>query len=892
MCTTPSLFAAAALLASVAQADVYLHAGPGSNNRLDEENRERNNANRLFDSQNNNRGGYNVGKLRYYPGEKVQFSWTNQHGSSKYQMEHTELILQYMCEPLIRDGTTTNTIPDKPIDCQNFDCDTDVRYGRHESYEFYQRCKQTERNKGLFTANQNLKGNAAKYTRQNPNGNRSGYECPEERDYYPYWRPTPWKDIAYITNDIERCEQVTAESQNVKGRNWCTLPDEFYANPENKLPNGDAGLYPITKEACEAWTVTGVGAPKAEEETEETGDDDEETGAEAEQVEYTGVWKEFPAWGLEKPACVQSEQTRANHLGVIGGRTQYSYQFTVPADIGAQSRCTTRMRYNITTAEYDAWEAAKSVNAGLDTLGSYNRDLSEKNSPIKPNAGNNPANVDLWSRFGIAESEVKKEETDENGNPVLKFYNGNNNGDKESREYVLKNNPQVELMKMQNNQGEYVDFPNNFKFKLQLAVNTAQFGRTFQDRMHAWQLRELPEDIDPEAEIKLVTVSGKRGNIVQTFPAHEYFFIPEETHVQQNDLVHFMWTGSNTNPNNNDGQGKQGTDRSNIVPLRVPRYSRAARDGVPKYSDFAWDSDFQELNSEPVQRVGETSDPGTSYPAFVMNPEGYEIPEAVYEAQPPYGEGVVSLKDNLLVGALGGLSASSLAKLATGRFAEHDDFGNMEELDDASTGFDMPLQKMTDKGCWNFLSTRNNNFSNRSQKGKLCVTENSVETKMVGSNGGEVWTKHGDGLQIWPDTVSSVQTVRFSSRKEDDTDLLMVQDVDLQENTKMTLYMRYQTKSLHHAKVMHRCLDADRECTETGWNEVDDVDWEEKNDNNMAVVNHNMMGEYKVIHEANAGAIAGIVIGTLVFACAIVAVIVYQFRGRCRGDKTNGEMDV
>merc|ERR1719348_2312618 len=95
MCTTPSLFAAAALLASVAQADVYLHAGPGSNNRLDEQNRERDNANRMFDSQNNNRGGYNVGKMEYYKAEKVPVGWTHQHGSSKYQMEHSEIIVQY-----------------------------------------------------------------------------------------------------------------------------------------------------------------------------------------------------------------------------------------------------------------------------------------------------------------------------------------------------------------------------------------------------------------------------------------------------------------------------------------------------------------------------------------------------------------------------------------------------------------------------------------------------------------------------------------------------------------------------------------------------------------------------------------------------------------------------
>jgi len=46
------------------------------------------------------------------------------------------------------------------------------------------------RNKGLWTASQNLQGNAQKYTRQNPGGTRRGLECPEERDYYPYWAPT------------------------------------------------------------------------------------------------------------------------------------------------------------------------------------------------------------------------------------------------------------------------------------------------------------------------------------------------------------------------------------------------------------------------------------------------------------------------------------------------------------------------------------------------------------------------------------------------------------------------------------------------------------------------------------------------------------------------------
>jgi hypothetical protein len=62
----------------------------------------------------------------------------------------------------------------------------------HEDYDYYQMCAQRARNKGLFLADQKLKGDRAIYTRQNSNGQRSAYECSEERDYYPYWAPTKW----------------------------------------------------------------------------------------------------------------------------------------------------------------------------------------------------------------------------------------------------------------------------------------------------------------------------------------------------------------------------------------------------------------------------------------------------------------------------------------------------------------------------------------------------------------------------------------------------------------------------------------------------------------------------------------------------------------------------
>ena len=70
---------------------------------------------------------------------------------------------------------------------------------------------------GLFTADQKLNGVTSIYTRQNANGGRSGYECPEERDYYPYWHPTDWIDIAVFTSSTAMCRRYYAkQSFNVK----------------------------------------------------------------------------------------------------------------------------------------------------------------------------------------------------------------------------------------------------------------------------------------------------------------------------------------------------------------------------------------------------------------------------------------------------------------------------------------------------------------------------------------------------------------------------------------------------------------------------------------------------------------------------------------------------
>merc|ERR1719387_1689836 len=196
-------------------------------------------------------------------------AWTSQHSCGSENAE-CQAVVQYMCndggatpaglpnptagvgEGPLRDGTDGNTPdPNNP----------DATRGLHEPTSFYQACDTRNRNKGLYTADQNLNGNDARRTRQNPNGARSGLECPEERDYYPYWAPTPWKDAMILTNNLRLCSWYQTESQNVKPRGYCAGVNA----------NGQDGQTPNNPTGC---TAEG------------------------------GTWTEVPSFGIPAPACV------------------------------------------------------------------------------------------------------------------------------------------------------------------------------------------------------------------------------------------------------------------------------------------------------------------------------------------------------------------------------------------------------------------------------------------------------------------------------------------------------------------------------------------------------------------------------------------------------------
>jgi len=441
-------------------ADVYMHNPRGSNNRCDRRTNDRANANRLFDSQNNAAGGYAVPcdrplngdiscyKMQYYENSVLDLRWTLQHNCGT--QNHCEVILQYSCENPdllgldVRDGypqningnTCEDTVPIQPDDeLVNKD-----KYGRHEDFGYYQRCIKANRNPRLFTADQRLRGTSAQYTRQNPNGNRYGFECPEERDYYPYWRDSPWIDIAVVTSRKELCDIYANSSQNTHDRIQCV----------------GASKYIFNMTECDEYgghIITVPGFNKLN----------------------------LPIVNITEPECILfNSSPPANRLSESGEHNTQSYVWQLPKITQNMTNCVLRIRYNISSNEI----------------------------PFSLNSESN-------SKF--------------------------------------QNNPQINT---------------TLNVPVRLAIDTSQYGRTFEDRSFTFDIiRSNNAILEPASKIINVNVQGKRGNIAQIRNCVEYDFVPNKVTIYNtsNEYLHFQWVGSDYNPAENDGEGRAGTDRSNLV---------------------------------------------------------------------------------------------------------------------------------------------------------------------------------------------------------------------------------------------------------------------------------------------------------------------------------------
>ena len=207
--------------------------------------------------------------------------------------------------------------------------------------------------------------NAAIYTRQDNAGTRYGYECPEERDYYPYWRSSMWRDMIIFTNTEERCDAYQEESQNVKDREECRFKDFYWDNVLYGYVSGSPGILPLDEEEC-----LNMEGDSYWYENPDTG-----------ESEYILEWITIDNWGIDEPECVSTITTRVNHHGTPGGRKYWTYDWEIPNDItsidGHDQCCIVRGRYNITTDDYQAWLSDDSIHTLIDYRNEFSVERGE-----------------------------------------------------------------------------------------------------------------------------------------------------------------------------------------------------------------------------------------------------------------------------------------------------------------------------------------------------------------------------------------------------------------------------------------------------------------------------------------------------------------------------------
>lgn len=596
-------------------ADMYLNSPRGSNNKLRKQSNNVQNANRLFDSQNNAASGYQIGDdckpackdgnnnydvtvegatkgtMKFYQGSELYLEWHMQHGCGVgHPNLRCQIVLQYMTDgdnPNMRDGTDQDSAGGDGNDPTEEETAEPAR-GYHEPYDFYQACIQRERNKGLFTADQQIEENGgATSTRQNPNGNgrrrgnqRHGLECPEERDYFPYWHPTPWHDIAVLTEEPqERCEYYRTESQNVQDKGYCTLPQ--YNNPT----------------AC---------------------------------VANAGEWKVQAAFNEPPPDCTGGISSRDNHNGNVRNGQPHYYMWKIPDFL--KGRVVLRIRYNITTKDFDYGSLANPVEEGAQLSGVKADPFFMDSKFNDPNPGNRRRRT-FSGRPGV---------------PL-----------------PLAQDPVADWLKLGENALDTSRL-------LQLQVNTNQFGRTFEDRTHTFIVMERPADVAMERRIVNVNVRGRRGNIVQVYPSVEYDFIPSDLSVEVGTLLHFQWTGSDANNNNNAGNGRAGTDRSNLVQIQ----SRAETIPLPLEKHTL----LFDARANPNDPAGKA----------LVDKFAYLDQDQIVTCDPDTND--------------------------------QNSETNCKQLNGASAYFDGGLVEMKVVGEHHFASTRNNDFTNRSHKSSIKVT--------------------------------------------------------------------------------------------------------------------------------------------------------------------------
>jgi hypothetical protein len=280
--------------------------------------------------------------------------------------------------------------------------------------------------------------------------------------------------------------------------------------------------------------------------------------------------------------------------------------------------------------------------------------------------------------------------------------------------------------------------------------------------------------------------------------------------VTRGEFIHFQWTGSNTNPNNNAGQGAQGTDRSNVILLRhIP----------PEYQ-----VDAQLRGPHP----GHTGAIRQSYPSRI--------------------------DDNAITADLMGQGMNVKKALArAGIYTPHVDIG--------------PLQAINN-GIFNYICTRNHAFTNRDQKGRIVVSAegpndapftlintDTMFSQLVSSNG-NAW------LRFYPDPIGLTTGSQIKIEMDGDRVLVTPFLFDVVKGQMILLEIKYPERPLQDIYIMHSDYADDAI--------VDEYDTMAQG--GIASASIDRGGWYWVDQRVSVGSVVGITIGCVVVVGGIFGV--------------------
>jgi len=234
---------------------------------------------------------------------------------------------------------------------------------------------------------------------------------------------------------------------------------------------------------------------------------------------------------------------------------------------------------------------------------------------------------------------------------------------------------------------------------LAIALNSDQSGRTFQDRSHVFTISKRPKGVPSHATIWNLNFRGRRGNIVQAYPAVEYDFVPQDLSVNRGEYVHFQWTGSDFNAarNPNNAEGWQYSDRHNMVEVK-------------------------NMNQQ--------------FPLAKQNMKFFKQDNALTFATQNTASHLKS-------------KGGSCKTFKNGDANEQNDPKNCGKLNFAPAHFNpLPMEITQSTGTYFFTDTRDNNFSNRAQKFVLTVHDVPAWQKAMQAIGITIGVFSGIGIFV------------------------------------------------------------------------------------------------------------------------------------------------